>query len=141
MDRMLTLDAFNMEHTMEQNKPLSARQAAAFCQVNFKTVLKWIEDGKLRSYKLPDSGVNRVMVSDLLDFMKKFGFPIPPVLGRGGVLRVLVVDDEPNAVNMIRRVLRSGEFEIEEAHDGFEAGRRWSHLNPMYCFLILKCPG
>ena len=126
---------------MQIQKPLSTRQVAEYCQVNFKTVLKWIEEGKLKAYKLPDSGVNKIQVSDLVDFLKRFNFPVPQELKAGGIPRILIVDDELDAVDTLRRLLRSGDFEIEEAHDGFEAGRKVESFKPDIMLLDLKMPG
>jgi excisionase family DNA binding protein len=126
---------------MQIQKPLSTRQVAQYCQVNFKTVLKWIEEGKLKAYKLPDSGVNKIQSADLIDFLKRFDFPIPRGLQAGGIPRILIVDDEPVAVDTLRRLLRASEFEIEEAHDGFEAGRKVESFKPDVMLLDLKMPG
>ena len=126
---------------MGQEKPLSARQVAEYCQVNLKTALKWIEEGKLKAYKLPDSGVNRISRKDLIDFMQRFGLPVPEELRTSGVPRLLIVDDEVSAINMLRRLLRSNEFDIEEAHDGFEAGRKIESFRPDIMLLDLRMPG
>ena len=126
---------------MQIEKPLSTRQVAEYCQVNFKTVLKWIEEGKLKAYKLPDSGVNKIQVVDLMDFLKRFNFPVPAGLRPRGAQRLLIVDDEPDAVDTLRRLLRASDFEIEEAHDGFEAGRKVESFKPDVILLDLKMPG
>jgi predicted site-specific integrase-resolvase len=34
---------------LKSEKPLSPRKIAEFCQVNFKTVFRWITDGKLQT--------------------------------------------------------------------------------------------
>ncbi len=122
-------------------KPLSARQVAGYCQVNFKTVLKWIDEGKLKAYQLPDSGVNRIRVEDLVDFLKRFGLPIPDELRIEGLPRLLIVDDELSGINMIRRMLRTDDFDIDEAHDGFEAGRKVESFRPDIILLDLRMPG
>jgi len=126
---------------MKTEKHFSARQVAIHCHVNFKTVLKWIEEKKLPAYQLPDSGVNRILPSDLIDFLKKYGFPVPEALQDCGPLRLLIVDDEPGMVNTIRRLLRSTEFTIESARDGFEAGRKVELFKPDIMILDLKMPG
>ena len=126
---------------MQVQKPLSTRQVAQYCQVNFKTVLKWIEEGRLKAYKLPDSGVNKIQVADLLDFFKRFDFPVPAELKAGGIPRILIVDDESDAVDTLRRLLRASDFEIDEAHDGFEAGRKVESFRPDIILLDLKMPG
>ncbi|MBF0386452.1 MAG: response regulator [Candidatus Omnitrophica bacterium] len=126
---------------MKQEKPLSARQAASYCQVNLKTALKWIDEGKLKAYQLPDSGVNRILLPDLLDFMKRFGLPIPAEINLSGATRLLVVDDELPAINTLKRIFRSHDLVLEEAHDGFEAGRKVETFKPDIILLDLQMPG
>jgi excisionase family DNA binding protein len=126
---------------MEQEKPLSARQVAAYCHVNLKTVLKWIEQATLKAYQLPGSGVNRIQKSDLIDFMTRFSLPIPPELRHQGIPKLLIVDDETNVLSALRRLLRSSEFQIETANDGFEAGRKIEIFKPDILLMDLNMPG
>ncbi len=126
---------------MNQKKYLSARQVAEHCQVNLKTVLKWIEVGKLKAYQLPDSGVNRISLEDCLDFLKRYNMPVPEALGSYGLPRILIVDDELLAISMLKRIFRANEFEVEEARDGFEAGRKVEVFKPDILLLDLKMPG
>ena len=126
---------------MHQDKPLSARQVASFCQVNLKTAIKWITKGKLKAYKLPDSGVNRIMIDDFYDFLSRYNMPIPPELKTKHLPRLLIVDDEINAITVLKRMLRADEFEITEAVDGFEAGRKIESFDPDIVLLDLRMPG
>ena len=99
----------NNENRRKMNKrPLTTGKAAEYCHVTYRTVLKWIEKGKLQSYRTP-GGHHRVQTEDFLRFLKKHNMPIPStetdrVIQRK---RILIVDDNKNMVNSIKRVLRA----------------------------------
>jgi len=50
---------------------------AKICDVNPRTVIRWIEAKKLKAFKLPGRGNNRVKHSDLLDFLVQNQIPVP----------------------------------------------------------------
>jgi two-component system response regulator VicR len=50
-------------------KSFSSGEVAKICDVNPRTVIRWIEAKKLKAFKLPGRGNNRVKHSDLLDFL------------------------------------------------------------------------
>ncbi len=51
------------------------------------------------------------------------------------------LSDEPLAISMLKRIFRANEFEVEEARDGFEAGRKVEVFKPDILLLDLKMPG
>lgn len=125
----------------KQERYLSTREAAAYCQVNFKTVIKWIEEGKLKAYKLPDSGVNRIRIADLIIFLKEFNLPIPAELASTSENRMLIVDDDQGIRKMLHHMFPPINYKVEEAHDGFEAGRKLESFRPDIILLDLQMPG
>ncbi|TNF38926.1 MAG: response regulator, partial [Gammaproteobacteria bacterium] len=42
------------------SKTLTTGDIARYCQVNFRSVIRWIERGLLKAHKLPGRGDNRV---------------------------------------------------------------------------------
>jgi excisionase family DNA binding protein len=48
---------------------------ASYCMVSTSTVRRWLEDGKLRSIKLP-SHQYRVSADDFKDFLLRFNIPV-----------------------------------------------------------------
>lgn len=56
---------------------LTTTQAAEYCGVHFRTVIRWINKGLLVAFKLPGRGDNRVLVQDLANFMLENDMPIP----------------------------------------------------------------
>ena len=49
-------------------KTLTSGEIASYCDVNLRTVIRWIESGKLKGFKLPGRGNNRVLVEDFVAF-------------------------------------------------------------------------
>lgn len=123
-----------------KKETLTTGEVAGYCGVNFRTVIRWIERGLLKSYKLPGRGDNRIRVEDFLAFLRENEMPIPDDL-RGVTNRVLIVEDEPPMAKAIQRVLKRGGFETTVASDGFSAGAMVAMLNPAVVTLDLMIPG
>lgn len=127
---------------MANEKPLTTGEIADLCHVNLRTVLQWIHDGKLKAYRTPGNH-SRVTVDDFISFLKKFKMPIPDTLGhREGSRRVLIIDDDVNLVNSLKRLLRKEQvYEMEVAYDGFEGGIKLLLFKPDVVILDMKMPG
>ena len=52
-------------------KTLTSGDIAQYCDVNLRTVIRWLESGKLKGFKLPGRGNNRVLVSDFIEFLER----------------------------------------------------------------------
>ncbi|MEI8650520.1 helix-turn-helix domain-containing protein [Paraglaciecola sp. Hal342] len=52
-------------------KTLTSGEIAKYCDVNLRTVIRWIDSGRLKGFKLPGGGNNRVTEEDFVDFLKK----------------------------------------------------------------------
>ncbi len=125
---------------MPEVRVLTTGEAAKYCGVNFRTVIRWIERGKLKAYKLPGRGDHRIQVEDFVVFLQANGMPIPSDL-QGQNRSVLVIEDQPEMASAIRRVLVRHGFEVEIARDGFSAGTMLSRMKPGLVTLDLKMPG
>lgn len=55
---------------------LTTGEAAKYCGVNFRTVIRWIDRGHLGAYKLPGRGDNRIPINGFVDFLRKNDMPI-----------------------------------------------------------------
>ena len=125
---------------MSEIRVLTTGEAAKYCGVNFRTVIRWIERGKLKAYKLPGRGDHRIQVEDFVVFLQANGMPVPDEL-QGQNRSVLVIEDQPEMASAIRRVLVRHGFEVEVARDGFSAGTMLSRMKPGLVTLDLKMPG
>ncbi|RLJ21006.1 response regulator [bacterium endosymbiont of Escarpia laminata] len=121
-------------------RTLTSGEVAKYCGVNLRTVIRWIEKGHLKSFKLPGRGNNRIQLQDFLNFMAEYGIPLPEEY-RDYSRRILVVDDERPMANSIQRVLRVAGYETQTAYDGFQAGDAIRTFLPAVMTLDLSMPG
>jgi excisionase family DNA binding protein len=126
---------------MVAKKVLTTGEVAAYCGVNLKTVLRWIERGELTAYRLPGArGDHRIEAAAFLVFLKNNNLPVPAELTPAGK-RVLIVDDDAQFVRSLQRTLRTKGFETEIAADGFSAGLLMRSFSPSLITLDLRMPG
>ena len=121
-------------------KALTTGEIAKYCGVNFRTVIRWIERGHLKSYKLPGRGDNRVQLGDFVDFLTANNMPVPEGLVQKNE-RILVLDDDRPMSEAIARVLKSQKYEVDIANSGFEAGAMLTAREPGLMTLDLCMPG
>jgi len=118
-------------------------EVAKYCAVTNDGVLKWIKSGKLRAFSTP-GGHYRVSAEDFRAFLEKFDIPIDEAFFSGAPRErsVLVVDDEPNIREIVRRLLRELEpdMRIEEACDGYDASIKIGSSQPDLVILDVMMP-
>jgi excisionase family DNA binding protein len=97
-------------------------QIGKFCQVNIRTVIRWIETGKLKAYSTP-GGHRRVKWSDLINFLTENRMPIPRELEEARKKKILVIDDDPGFLEIVTKILEKvPDTETRTSSSGFEAG-------------------
>jgi excisionase family DNA binding protein len=96
----------------------TASEFASFCQVDLKTIHNWADKGEIRHFRTPGRHL-RFRRLDVLDFLRKYGYPIPELL-RVGRPKVVVIDDDPNVLAGVRRSL-GRRFDVTTFQDPFEA--------------------
>lgn len=122
---------------------LSSGQVAKYCNVHPRTVIRWLERGHLKGFKLPGRGNNRVLISEFINFLNRNQMPIPEALSSYSAdvkPRVLVVDDEPAMAKAIARRFRLKGWQVDIAEDGFQAGLRVAEQRPDLMVLDLMMP-
>jgi excisionase family DNA binding protein len=111
--------AETLETRETPSSPLfTASQVARFCQVDLKTIHNWADKGEIKHFRTPGRHL-RFRRGDLLEFLRRYGYPVPEVL-RGGKPRIAVVDDDPSVLAGIRRAL-GRRFEVATYQDPFDA--------------------
>lgn len=120
---------------------LTTGEIAIHCGVDFRTVLRWIGKGYLKSFKLPGRGDNRVRVEDFLDFLSRHEIPIPGEFQPEDAKRILIVEDEADVARAMEGVLRKDGFKTLVASDGFRAGALLGTFLPAVMTLDLKLAG
>ena len=121
---------------MKQKDVLTTGDVARICHVAPRTVSKWFDSGKLRGYRIPGSRDRRIPVAQLVKFMQAHGMPLGGL--DGSTLRVLLVDDEPEALEVLKDILASNsKYEVQTAANGFEAGMSAERFRPHVILLDL----
>lgn len=90
---------------------LTSHQVASLVQVSPSSVLKWIEQGKLRAFRTP-GGHRRVASDELLEFLRAHRLPVPSELEEERV-RLLVIDDEPTYLRTLGTLLSRADSRVE----------------------------
>lgn len=119
----------------------STHDVAKICCVTPTTVIRWIEDGLIPAFKTV-GGHRRVRREDLERVCRERGIPFNVPQG-SEVGRILVIDDEPVILDLVRDVVKdlSQKFEVGVAKDAFDAGRLVVSFRPQLIFLDLMMPG
>ncbi len=124
---------------MNQQSLLTTGEVAAHCQVSVKTVNNWINKGTLQAAITPGRH-HRIAVTVFNTFLRAHNLPLfgeSPDLKR----RILVVDDEADVTQVIVKGLRkTGQYEVANAADGFEAGIQVARFGPDLVVLDLMMP-
>ena len=112
-----------------EKEVLTTGEVAKICNVAPRTVSKWFDSGQLQGYRIPGSKDRRIPMPQLIRFMKEHNIPMDGLTT--GKTRVLVVDDDPEVVNVLRKLLgEQTNYEVETAIDGFEAGMQCQRFKP-----------
>jgi excisionase family DNA binding protein len=111
------------------------------CNVTQRAVIYWIEKGKLKAYRTP-GGHRRIPEDELLDFIRRHNIPVGPDRKTQRSSRVLIVDDDPEFVESVRRTitLQDSRYEVAAAHTGFDAGFLVSRWKPDLVLLDIMLP-
>lgn len=136
-----------MARTNKKERVFSAHEVANFCNVVNQTAINWIDRGYLEAYTTP-GGQYRVYADVLAAFMQAQGMRIPEELKQilaeqAKIEQVLIVDDDVELNDLIKQFLdkRYPDFKVNQAYDGFEAGRAITEQKPDVVILDINLPG
>jgi excisionase family DNA binding protein len=122
----------------QQPELFTASDVARFCQVDLKTIHNWADKGEIRHFRTPGRHL-RFRRLDVLDFLRKYGYPIPEVL-RMGKPKVVIIDEDPQVLAALRRTL-SRRFDLTTFQDPFDALVAVGSLQPDALIFDVKMPG
>jgi len=115
---------------------LTTGEVAKICNVAPRTVSKWFDSGQLKGYRIPGSKDRRIPLNQLVRFMKEHGIPLDGL--NTGQTRVLIVDDEPEVLDSLKKVLtEQANYEVRTATNGFQAGLECERFKPHVMLLDL----
>lgn len=114
-------------------------EVASICNVSQQTIIRNFDNGRLRGFRVPGSRFRRIPHDALVQFMKENTIPLDRIgLGKK---RILVVDDDPEIVQMLVELLESdGRFEVDTASNGFDAGMKTQMFRPDVVILDYMLP-
>jgi excisionase family DNA binding protein len=92
-----------MARRTQAKELFTASEVARFCQVDLKTIHNWADRGEIRHFRTPGRHL-RFRRVDVLDFLRKYGYPIPEVL-RQGRPTVLVIDEDAQQLESLKKSL------------------------------------
>ncbi|MBV1879202.1 MAG: response regulator [Pseudomonadales bacterium] len=121
------------------SKILTTGEVAKYCGVHFRTVIRWIERGNIKAFKLPGRGDNRIESSEFVKFLKQNDMPIPEEF-QSRKKSILIVDDEKEMAAAIQRILKRATYDTAIAQDGFQAGAMLNTFKPDLMTLDLSMP-
>jgi two-component system, OmpR family, response regulator len=114
-------------------------EAAEICKVSQQTIIRCFDSGRLKGFRVPGSRFRRIPREALLAFMKENGIPADAL--DNGKKRILVVDDDPEIVELFVDVLeRDGRFEVRTGMSGYDAGITTQEFNPDLIILDYMLP-
>lgn len=112
-------------------------EVAKISAVTKRTVIKWIDSGKLKGYRIPGSTHRRVAKEDLAQFLKEHG--IPDYQGLQPKAKILIVDDDADFTELLRDALREP-YEVEVAGTAVEAALRLPQFRPDVILMDIRLP-
>ena len=65
----------HQKHAKRSKQWINMKDIAGYCMVSQVTVLRWIDDNKLSSMRLP-SGHHRITIEDFRAFLKRNNMPV-----------------------------------------------------------------
>ena len=114
-------------------------EAAKICKVSQQTIIRCFDSGRLKGFRVPGSRFRRIPREALMAFMMDNG--IPPDALDSGKTKILVVDDDPEIVELFVDVLeRDGRFEVKTASTGYDAGMLTTEFMPDLIILDYMLP-
>lgn len=118
---------------------ITSGQAARHCHVSPPTIKRWIKDGALAAVRTR-GGHARIALEDFTAFLQQHGMPPYPPAPTGD--RILIVDDEPEVLDLIADLLalHPRGFKLETATDGYEALIKVGAFKPSVLILDVRMP-
>lgn len=137
----------HIARTNKKERVFSAHEVANICGVVNQTAINWIDKGHLEAYTTP-GGQYRVYADVLAKFLQKQGMRLPEELKQilaeqAKIEQVLIVDDDQELNDLIKQYLdkRYPEYRVNQAYDGFDAGKAIADYKPDVVLLDINLPG
>jgi excisionase family DNA binding protein len=107
-----------MARRIQAKELFTASEVARFCQVDLKTIHNWADRGEIRHFRTPGRHL-RFRRVDVLDFLRRYGYPIPDIL-RQGKPTVHLIEEDAQQLDAMKRTL-AGRFDVTGFSDPVDA--------------------
>ena len=122
---------------MSEQKAFTTFEAAKICHVTHHSIKNWIKQGLIQASRTP-GGHYRILEGDLDRFREEYDM-FPREKG-AAKKRVMVVDDEPDALALMDTILTSEGYELIKVNNATEVGMKAVQLVPDLILLDFLMP-
>lgn len=122
---------------MSEQKAYTTFEAAKICHVTHHSIKNWIKQGLIRASRTP-GGHYRILEKDLDAFREEYDmFPREP---GSDTKRVMVVDDDPDAMQLVENILKDEGYELVTVSNATEVGLKAAQMVPDLIILDYLMP-
>ncbi len=120
---------------------ITTGEAASHCRVSLQALRRWIRDGRLKAFQTP-GGHARIEVAEFRRFLKACGLPPYPSGEERAIPRVLVVEDDPDVLQILTGLLagQPRRLVVETAVDGYDALIKVGTFRPSFLIMDVVMP-
>ncbi|MDZ4858295.1 MAG: response regulator [Candidatus Hydrogenedentes bacterium] len=120
-----------------EQKAFTTFEAAKICHVTHHSIKNWIKQGLIKASRTP-GGHYRILEEDLDAFREQYDmFPREKGANRR---RVMIVDDDPDALALMEKILTDEGFELIKVSNATEVGLKAAQLSPDLILLDFLMP-
>ena len=112
---------------MSEQQAYTTFEAARICHVTHHSIKNWIKQGLIRASRTP-GGHYRILEKDLDSFREEYDM-FPREAG-SEMKRVMVVDDDPDAMRLVENILKDEGYELITVSNATEVGLKAAQLVP-----------
>lgn len=120
-----------------EQKAYTTFEAAKICHVTHHSIKNWIKQGLIKASRTP-GGHYRILEEDLDSFREKYDmFPREKASNKK---RVMIVDDDPDALALMEKILTDEGLELMKVSNATEVGLKAAQLSPDLILLDFLMP-
>lgn len=108
---------------------LSTGVAAKLCGVSQQTIIRALDDGELKGFRVPGSRFRRVSRGVLVSYMRRVGIPVPVQLENRFRVLVITKDDEVRS-KLVKPFAKKNRFHLQFVSGLIECGLELRNLAP-----------
>ena len=123
--------------TDREQKAFTTFEAAKICHVTHHSIKNWIKQRLIKASRTP-GGHYRILEKDLDKFRERFDM-FPREKGPS-TKRIMVVDDDPDALALMDRILSDEGFELVKVANATEVGLKAVQMTPDLILLDFLMP-